>query len=101
MKTLSQSARLFLLLGLGHLIVDMYAGFLAPLAPLIRRDLGLSVAAVAFLATIFSMSTSLNSESNRRSDGICVPEKTTMPFSISTRARRLREKQTLSTVLRS
>ena len=47
------------LLALGHMTVDFYAGFIAPLVPVLRQHMGLSLTEAAFLITTFALSSTL------------------------------------------
>lgn len=46
------------LLALGHFTVDFYAGFVAPLVPILRQSIGFSLTEAAFLISVFSLSSS-------------------------------------------
>ena len=47
-----------ILLALGHFTVDFYAGFVAPLVPILRQSIGFSLTEAAFLISVFSLSSS-------------------------------------------
>lgn len=47
------------LLALGHFTVDFFAGFVAPVVPILRQDMGLSLTEAAFLISSFTLSSTL------------------------------------------
>lgn len=52
--------RQVIVLAVGHFAVDFYAGFLPPLIPILQKSLMISLSEVAFLVSVFSLSTTFS-----------------------------------------